>query len=58
MNLKKVREIFSHNRLEKKNLIPFLHRSHGLGEMSKTSFASRELLHFWSDFGKIKIAPS
>jgi len=52
-----VREFFVHNRLKKKNLLPFSHSSHGLGEIPKTSFASGELLHFWSDFGKITISP-
>lgn len=41
-----------------KNVLQFLHRSHCLGEMFKTSFASRELMHFWSDLGKINIYPS
>jgi len=58
MILTKLREVLFHNRLKKKNLLLFLHRSHGLGEIPKTTFASGELLHFWSDFGKIMISPS
>ena len=34
MNLENVREVFIHNRDKNKNL-NFLHRYHGLGEMSK-----------------------
>jgi len=56
MNLTKVREVF-HRRPKKEHLL-FLHRSHGLGKMSKQSFATGELLHFWSDLGKINISPS
>ena len=58
MNLTKVREVFVHHRLKKKKFLLFLHRSHGLGEIFKKSFASKELLHFWSDLGKIKLSPS
>ena len=58
MNLKNVREFFFHHICKEKNLLPFLHRSHGLGKMSKQSFATWELLHFWSDLGKIKLSPS
>ena len=33
MNLEKVRDFFIHNRENKKNLLPFLHRYHGLRSM-------------------------
>ena len=58
MNLTNMREVFFHNLPKKKNLFQFLHKFHGLGEMSKTSLASRGLMHFCSDLGKIKISPS
>ena len=58
MNLTKVREVFFHNCPKKKKLLQLLHKSHGLGEMSKQSFTSRELMHFWSDLGKIAFSPS
>ena len=35
MNLETLIEVFVHHRSKKKNLLHFLHRYHGLGEMSK-----------------------
>ena len=58
MTLKKVREGFFHHRPKEKTLLQVLHKSHGLGKMSKQSFATVELLHFWSDLGKFKISHS
>ena len=57
INFKKVREVYVHHWPKKKNLFQFLHRFHFFGEMSKTSFASGELMHFWNDIGKSKFSP-
>jgi len=45
MNLGKLREFFFQNRPKKKNLLQFLHRCHGLGEMSKNIVVVGELRH-------------
>ena len=43
MNFGKLREVFVHNMPKKKNLFHFLHRCHGLREMSKISARTKVL---------------
>ena len=58
MNFGKLREVIVQNMPSKKNLLQFLHRCHGLREMSRILLPQENQRHLWSDLGKIKFSPT
>jgi hypothetical protein len=58
MNFTKVREVFVHNRQRMKKPPSVFTQVSWFWRNVKNTVATRELLHFWSDLGKINFSPS